>query len=196
MTAGRMVVVAVVAMALSACAASRQRADEALKDAENAITAQHADAMRFAPEAFAAVMESYGAARAAYKKEDWAGAIAAAENTAARARQMAPAIAGGKEQATARWPVLHDSVSAMLSALDARLADAERTRRVPPGMTAANLGLARAQVDTLRTGLDQAAAAFGRGDLADALHAAERIQMQAGSLMASVGLRPSNPHGM
>lgn len=197
MPAGRvMMVVAAAALGLGACAPSRQQADDALKAAESAITAQHADAMRFAPEAFAAVMDAYGAARAAYETEDWAASIAAAEAVAAQARQMAPAIALGKEQATARWPALRDSVGAMLTALDARLAEAQRTRRYPEGMTAADVGQARAEVDSLSAGLDKARAAFDQGDLADAMHAIGRVRLQAGALMGTVGLRPANPHGM
>ena len=197
MKAGRGTGMAVMAVALllHACAASRQQADEALKAAESAITAQHADAMRFAPERFAVVMEAYRAARAAYEKEDWTAAIAAAESTAAQARRMAPAIAAGKEQAAARWPMVRDSVEAMLGALGERLADVQRTRRYPEGMTAAAVGVAQAQVDSLSAGLGKARAAFDQGDVAGAMHAAERVRIQAGALMGAVGLRPASPHG-
>lgn len=187
--------VAVMVVVLNACAASRRQADEALKAAESAITAQHADAMRFAPEGFAAVMEAYRTARAAYEEEDWATAIAAAESTAAQARQMAPAIAAGKEQAAARWPMVRDSAEAMLSALGERLAEVQRTRRYPEGMTAADVQVAQAQVDSLSAGLGKARAAFDQGDVAGAMHATERVRMEAGALMGAVGLRPANPHG-
>jgi hypothetical protein len=187
-----MVMVVATALAMSGCAASRQQADEALKAAESAITAQHADAMRFAPEAFAAVMDAYRVARAAYEREDWAGAIAAAETVAAQARQMAPAIALGKEQAVA----LQDSVSAVLAALDQRLAELRRTRRYPEGMTAADVPVVQAQVDSLSAGLGKARVAFDQGDLADAMHAVGRVRLQANTLMGTVGLRPSHPHGL
>jgi hypothetical protein len=195
MQAVRLTTMAAIMVVLNACAASRQQADEALKAAESAITAQHADAMRFAPESFAAVMEAYRTARAAYEKEDWAAAIAAAESTATQARRMAPAIAAGKEQAAARWPMVRDSAEAMLSALGERLAELQRTHRYPEGMTAADVQVARTQVDSLSAGLGKARAAFDRGDVADAIHAVERVQMEAGALMGAVGLRPASPHG-
>jgi hypothetical protein len=194
MQAGRLTALAVMAVVLNSCAASREQADEALKVAESAITAQHADAMRFAPESFAAVMEAYRTARAAYEKEDWATAIAVAESTAAQARQMAPAIAAGKEQAAARWPMVRDSAEAMLTALGERLAEVQRTRRYPEGMTAADVQAAQAQVDSLSTGLGKARAAFDQGDVAGAMHAVERVRMEAGALMGAVGLQPASPH--
>lgn len=191
-----MVMALVGAVALAACAASQQQADEALKAAESAITAQHADAMRFAPEAFKAVMETYGAARTAYDAEDWPTVVAKAEEAAAQARQMAPTITEGKAQAAARWPMMQDSVSAMLTALGARLDEVARARRYPDGMTAADVQEARVQVDSLTAGLAKAAAAFEQGDLSNAMHAADRIRLQAGTLMGALGLRPKNPHGM
>jgi hypothetical protein len=184
------------AVALAACAASQQQADEALKAAESAITAQHADAMRFAPEAFNAVMETYGAARTAYDAEDWPTVVAKAEEAAAQARQMAPTITEGKAQAAAHWPMMQDSVSAMLTALGARLEAVARERQYPDGMTAADVQEARVQVDSLTAGLAKAAAAFEQGDLSNAMHAADRIRLQAGTLMGALGLRPKNPHGM
>jgi len=196
MTAGRMVVRLVALAALAGgCAVSQPRADEALKAAESAITAQHADAMRFAPEAFAAVMASYDSARAAYDRQEWKTVVAVAERTAAQARQLAPAITAGKEAAAARWPAVEDSVRTMLGAVSERLADVQRTRRYPEGMTAADLRTARQEVDSLAAGLDKARAAFDRGDLAGAMHATERVRAQAGALMGMVGLRPRNPHG-
>lgn len=192
----QMMIVLVGAVALGACAASQQQADEALKEAESAITAQHADAMRFAPEAFAAVMESYGAARTAYDSQDWPTVVAKAQEAASQARQMAPTITEGKAQATARWPMMQDSVSAMLTALATRLDEVTRTRAYPEGMTAADVRDARAQVDSLTTGLAKAATAFDQGDLTNAMHAAERVRMQAGSMMMALGLKPANPHGM
>jgi hypothetical protein len=181
---------------LSACAASQQQADEALKSAEGAMTAQHADAIRFAPEEFRVVMASYDSARTAYEAEDWGAVVAVAGRTVGRARQLAPAIARGKEQAAARWPAVRDSVSAMLTALSERLADVQRTHDYPAGMTAMDLRAAQARIDTLTTGLQKAQRGFEMGDLTGALHAADRVRAQAGTLMASIGLRPRNPHGM
>ncbi|MDH4043089.1 MAG: hypothetical protein OEY20_09365 [Gemmatimonadota bacterium] len=192
----RMMTVLVGTVALGACAASQQQADAALKEAESAITAQHADAMRFAPDAFNAVMETYGAARTAYEAEDWPTVVAKAQEAAAQARQMAPTITEGKAQAAAKWPMMQDSVRAMLTALGARLDEVTRARRYPQGMTAADVRDARAQVDSLTVGLAKAVTAFDQGDLSNAMHAAERIRMQAGTLMGAVGLRPANPHGM
>lgn len=179
---------------VTACGPSQEQADAAIEAAQEAITAQHADALRFAPDAFAEVMEGYGIAKARYDSSDWGGAVEAAEAAAAKARQLAGAIAEGKERAVEEWPAVRAGVADMLTALGGRLDDAARTRRYPEGMGAAEVRDARVLVDSLAAGLERAGREFDGGDVAGAMHAAERIRMQAGTLMADLGLQP-NPHG-
>jgi hypothetical protein len=135
-------------------------------------------------------MASYDSAKAAYAAGDWAEAVAGAERTAARARQLAPAIAAGRERAAAHWPLTRDSVSAMLAALAQRLDAARRGGRPPAGMTPADVAAARMRVDSLIAGLERARAAYDRGELADALHATERVRAQVRALMGAVGTPP------
>jgi hypothetical protein len=196
MKALRMAVALAGAVALHACAASQQRADEAITAAEEAMTAQHAEAIRFAPEAFDAVMQSYGAARDAYERKDWAAAAEAAEQATAAARQFPAAIAAGKATAQEQWPAERDSVAAMLAALGGRLDEVLRTRRYPEGRTADDVRAMRARVDSLSAMLGTAGAEFDKGDLGGAVHASDRIRMEAGRLMGELGLMPRNPHGM
>lgn len=196
MKALRMTVVLAGAVALSACAASQQQADEAIKAAEEAMTAQHAEAIRFAPEAFEAVMASYGEARDAYEKQEWAAAIEAAESAAAQARQFPAAIEAGKAKAVEQWPATRDSVGGMLTALGGRLDEVLRTRQYPAGATADDVRAMRVRVDSLSAGLTRAGEVFDGGDVAGAMHASDRIRMEAGRLMGELGLMPRNPHGM
>jgi hypothetical protein len=192
----RVAVLLAAAVALSACAATQQDADGALKAAEEAMTAQHAEALRFAPDAFAAVMEVYRAARDAYEKQDWAAAIQAADSAAARARQFPAAIAEGRARAQAQWPAARDSVATMLAALGGRLDEVLRTRKYPEGMSADEIRAMRVRVDSLSAGLIRATVEFDKGDLRGAMHASDRIRTEAGRLMGELGLMPRNPHRM
>jgi hypothetical protein len=186
--------VPVLVVLLAGCA-SEQRADKALKETEAAITAQHAEAIRFAPAAFNAVVESYNAARKAYDQKDWGATISAAEDAQTKARALPPAIAEGRAKAVAQWPARRDSTSAMVSSLAARLAGWTRTHKYPTGVSAAQVQQMQLAVDSLGTGLDQAQQAFGAGDVAGALHALERIQQRTAQLVRESGMAPRNPHG-
>jgi hypothetical protein len=180
-------------LALSSCT-SREDAAAALKEAETAITAQHADALRYAPDAFKEIMTVYAAARRSLDSGDYRAAIRNADDAAARARALPATITAGKDALRPRWGEVHGNLSLTISSLEQRLADVARTGRRPAGVTAAQLAEARSALDTLRAGMRQAAGAWEAGDLSDALHAAERLQVRGVAALELVGVR-MGPHG-
>lgn len=175
--------------------ASQKRADAALEEMGKAVTAQHVDAIRFAPDAFAGVMQSYNEARRLYTQKDWRGAIRAAREAQAKARALPPAIGEGRARAKAEWPARADSSRAMLSALETRLSEWRRSGKYPTGVSEEQAGQMRLVLDSLNTGLDQAQRAFDDGSLGDAVHAMDRIRRRAGQLAVAAGMARRNPHG-
>jgi hypothetical protein len=141
-------------------------------------------------------METYRTAREAYQKQDWAAAIAAADSAVAQAGRFPAAITEGRAQAQARWPAARDSLAAMLTALGGRLDEVLRSRRYPEGKSADELRAMRSRVDSLAAGLVEAAQEFEKGDLADAMHASDRIRVEVGRVMGELGLMARNPHVM
>jgi hypothetical protein len=180
-------------LALSSCT-SREDAAAALQQAEAAITAQHADAIRYAPDAFQEIMTAYSAARRSLDSGDYRAAVRSAADAAAGARALPAAITAGKDALRPRWGELHGNLSLTITSLEQRLADVDRTGRRPAGVTAAQLAEARSALDTLRAGMRQAAGAWEAGDLSDALHAAERLQARGIAALELVGVR-MGPHG-
>jgi hypothetical protein len=179
-------------LGLSSCT-SRDDADRAISEAETAITAQHADAIRYAPDSFATIMTIYSSARASRDSGDYREAMQRAGEAADRARALPPAIAAGREALRPQWTELHGNVSLMISSLERRLGELEQGRR-PAGMTVAKVTEARSVLDSLKTGLQRAAAAWDGGNQADAVHAAERLQPRGVAALELVGVRMS-PHG-
>jgi hypothetical protein len=173
---------------------SREDAAAALQQAESAITAQHADAIRYAPAAFGEIMTVYSTARRSLDSGDYRAAVRGAEDAAARARALPAAITAGKDALRPRWGEVHGNLSLTLSSLEKRLADVDRSGRRPAGVTAAQVAEARSALDTLRAGMRKAAGAWEAGDLADALHAAERLQARGVAALELIGVR-MGPHG-
>lgn len=170
----RLMFLATIAFA-AACGPSQQEAQTAIKEAEEAITAQHADALRYVPDAFKAVMAGYDTAKTAFAAKDYRKAVTAAHQVTAYARRdLSAAIMRAKQQVSDRLTVLRDSVQQMLTALDKRAG--------PRGPT-------RAAVDSLEANMRKALAAEQRGDVADALHAVMRVQTEATALSQKVGLK-------
>jgi hypothetical protein len=179
--------------AASSCT-SRGDAEEALRQAEAAITAQHAEALRYAPEAFTEVMRSYTAARQSLDSGDYRAAARNADGAAALARSLPAAIAAGREALGPRWGEVHGNLSLLISSLEKRLGEVDRAGRRPAGVTAAQVIEARAALDTLRVGLRRAAGAWDQGDRTEAIHAAERLQPRGLAALELLGVR-MGPHG-
>jgi hypothetical protein len=178
----------------TASCSSREKAAAAVERAETAITGQHADAIRYAPDAFREIMTAYTAARQSLDSGNYRDAIRSAEQAADQARALPAAIAAGKEALRPRWSELHGNLSLTITSLEARLAEVDRTGRRPAGVSAAHVVQARASLDTLRAGLQRAAGAWQGGSEADAIHAAERLQARGLAALELLGVR-MGPHG-
>jgi hypothetical protein len=162
----------VVIVAAGACGPSQQDADAAMKQAMDAITAQHAETLRYAPAAFDALMAGYDTAQTAYKAKDYRKAVAAAHEVETVARHDLPTtIRNAKQRVADRVDVLRDSVQQMLAVLDKRVGAR---------------GNARTQLDSLKASMVRVLAAEQRGDVADALHAVMRVQTGAAELAQKV----------
>ncbi len=191
----RSIIVLGAAAALGACTTPQRQADRALQEADSAIRAHHADAITFAPAAFAAVGKTAGEAKAAYEKQDWQTAIEKANAAVVQAQTLSAAIDSGKTAAQAQWPAVRDSLDTMLSGLSDRFDEALRTRKYPQDMTEADVRAKRTRVDSLSASLERAAAEFDKGDLQGATHAADRIRTEAVRLMMELGLTARSPQG-
>jgi hypothetical protein len=181
-------------LVLPSCS-SQKNAAAALRQAEEAITAQHAEALRYAPDAFRQVMAVYDSARRSLDSGDYRAASRFAEDAAERARNLPTAIAAGREAMQPRWGEVHGNLSLIVSSLERRLKEVDSTGRRPAGATAAQVSRARAALDTIRAGLRNAAADWQRGDRAEAIQTAERLQGQGLQALELLGVR-MGPHGL
>lgn len=184
----------VLTLTLLAGCATEQRAERALRASEDAITAQHADAIRYAPDTFKDIMDTYGAARTAFEARDYAAAIAGANDAAAKAKQLPAAIAAGKAALTARWDTVSTNVAMKLLALEKQVTALSGARRLPAGVTRADVTAARDDLPQLRGNWEKATAASQRGDVSDAMHAASQVETHVSTWLQKLGTQPG--HGM
>ncbi len=184
----------VLALAVLTGCATEQRAERALQVSEDAITAQHADAIRYAPATFKDIMDTYAAARTAFDAKDSATAIAGANDAAAKAKQLPTAIAAGKATVTARWDTVSANVSMKLQALEQQVAALSGAGKLPASVTRGDVAAARDELPRLQDSWQKARAAVQRGDLSDAVHAASQVDASASTWLQKLGMQPG--HGM
>jgi hypothetical protein len=189
----RRILVAVLgaAIALGACS-QKDPAEEAIAAAENALNAVYEEAAKYVPERYAAVKKDLETARAAFKEERYADAIAAVRNVPADAETLAREAAAAKEKRIAElnadWARLSGSVPDLLAAIGGRLEELGKLRRLPEGMDRQLLDEANAAHASARAAWEEAGAAEARGDLEAAVGKARDAEGMAQDLVGRLGM--------
>lgn len=179
------------ALALAACS-QKDPAQEAITAAENALNAVYEDAAKFVPERYAEVKGDLELARAAFKEERYADAIAAVRNVPAEAEALAREAAAAKEKRIAElnadWSRLSGSLPGLLAGIGGRLGELGKLRTLPEGMDRQLLAEANAALASARSAWDEADAAHERGDLEGAVAKARDAEGMAQDLFGRLGM--------
>lgn len=178
-------------IALGACS-QKDPAQEAITAAENALNAVYEDAARYVPERYAEVKKDLETARAAFKEERYADAIAAVRNVPASAESLSKEAAAAKEKRAAElasdWTRLSGSLPDLLAGIGGRLEELGKLRSLPEGMDRQLLDEANAALASARGAWDEAGAAKERGDLEAAVGKARDSEGMAQDLVGRLGM--------
>jgi len=178
-------------IALGACS-QKDPAQEAITAAENALNAVYEDAARYVPERYDEVKKDLETARAAFKEERYADAIAAVRNVPAAAETLAKEAAAAKEKRAAElaadWARLSGSLPDLLAGIGGRLGELGKLRSLPEGMDRQLLEEANAALASARAAWEEAGAAKERGDLEAAVGKARDSEGMAQDLVGRLGM--------
>ncbi len=167
--------------------AGQPQADAAFERVEQAITDQHTQAIRYAPDAFKRVMDDYDAARAEYAAGEYRRAIEGAERTLELTEQLPSAIGAGRRAVSDQFTAASDEVRELLAALETRVSTLENAPRLPTGVAADDVTQVRQQLPVLQRTFDEATTTFQRGNLAEALHVVTQVRQTASGFTDLVG---------
>ena len=173
-------------LALSAGACNKGPAAEALEAAEQALTAAP-EVERYEPEEFAAVSGIIRDARASYAAGRYTDALRAVQPLPDRIAAAAAAAAKQKEQTAATWSALSEELKARLEALTARLTLLSSAEAI----SSERLAAAQAELATLHQAWADASVVYERGDVPNAVAAAQDLKARAESLASRLGLKPA-----
>ena len=179
------------AIALGACS-QKDPAQEAITAAENALNAVYEEAEKYVPERYAEVKRDLETARAAFKEERYADAIAAVREIPGEAEALANEAAAAKEKRIAEldadWTRLSGTLPNLLAGIGGRLEELGRLRTLPEGMDRQLLDEANAALASARAAWDEAGAARERGDLEAAVGKAKDAEGMAQDLFGRLGM--------
>jgi hypothetical protein len=178
-------------LVLGACS-QKDPAQEAITAAENALNAVYEDAAKYVPERYAEVKKDLETARAAFKEERYADAIAAVRNVPADAEALAKEAGAARERRIAElnadWARLSGSLPDLLAGIGGRLEELGNLRRLPEGMDRQLLDEANAALASARAAWEEASAAEARGDIETAVGKARDSESMAQDLVGRLGM--------
>ncbi|MEX1994359.1 MAG: hypothetical protein WD929_06835 [Steroidobacteraceae bacterium] len=180
-------------LAVATACSQKNPAEEAIAAAESALMVVYEDAQEYLPERYAEVKAEIDAARAAFKEERYADAIAAVKDVPAHAEELAKEVVTAKQQRlselNADWARLSGSLPGLVSSIGVRLGELGKMRRLPAGMDKQLLDETNAAYGSAQAAWNEAGAAFTAGDLESAVGKARDVETMAQDLVARLGMQ-------
>ena len=175
---------------LAACTdAAKAPAEAAMAAASTAIESLKGDAAKFAPEAVKSVEASYATAKDLIAKQDYKGALAAAQDIPAKAKEALARAASAKDALAKAWSEAGGSLTRMVEAAKSRLDILAQSKKLPPGMDKATLAKAQTDLAALQAGWATATEQYKAGDWSGAIAKAKDLNAKGMDLLKAIGLK-------
>jgi len=178
-----------VAVLFAGCVNQMVPAKNALDNINNTLNSVSADAQKYVPDQFAQAQSKVAELTASFAKQDYAAVLARAPGVLAEVNGLAGAATAKKDEMVKalgnEWRSLSASVPQSLSAVQSRIDDLSKTKKVPKGV---DLGAAKSGLADATSAWDKAKEAFKSGNPADAVTAGKDAQGKLASAAAALKL--------
>jgi hypothetical protein len=178
-----------VAMLFVACVNQMEPAKNALDNINSTLNSVSADAQKYVPDQFTQAQTKVAALSASFEKKDYAAVIAGAPAVLAQVRGLSDAAATKRDEMVKElgneWRSLAASVPQSISAVQSRIDDLTKTKRVPKGV---DLGAAKSGLADANSAWGKAQDAFKAGNPADAVTSGKDAQGKIASAAAALKL--------
>ena len=172
-----------------ACANQMEPAKNAIDNITATLGAVTPDAQKYIPDQLASAQSKLAELTASYDKKDYAAVLSRAPAVLAEVNGLAAAAVAKKDEILKEvgneWRALAASVPASVTAVQSRIDELSKTKRVPKGidLTAAKSGLADAT-----SAWEKAQTAFKSGNAEDAVAAGKDAKSKLDSAAAALKL--------
>ena len=172
-----------------ACNSGKAPAEAAMKLAEEAVAGAQTEAANLVPDDMKSLSDDMAAARDAMTKGDYKTALASAQAIQQKANDVLAKAKAKKDELTATWNQLSDSVPKMVDAIKSRVDILSQSKKLPAGMDAAKLASAKDGLAAATTAWTEAQDAFKAGKWTDAIAKATSVKDKATEVMATLGMQ-------
>jgi hypothetical protein len=189
-------VVGIAAVIVFACASDKEPADQAVANIDTALGAVHDSAAKYAPDGLQSVEAQVATLKDNLSKGDYKKVLADAPTvTTAVAKLQQSAIANQEAadtkvaQTKQQWRSLSADVPKMVAAIQSRLDELSKSRRLPKGFSKASLGSAKAGLESLNSMWTEATNAVAAQDYAGGVAKGQAAKDKATEIMQELGLK-------
>ena len=183
---------AAAALSLAACESpAKAPAEAGIKAAEAALEAARAEAQKFAPDKLKAAEDAVAVAKAKFASKEFPAALAAANEAGAKVKDLALAARAKKDELTAAWKAAAGQWTARSQAIQAKLAELAKARKLPKGLDKAAVQKAKEDAEALAKDWSDAAAKFAGGQVLEAVAVAKGLIARAEGIASRLGAEPA-----
>jgi hypothetical protein len=186
------------AVLIAACASQKAPAEQAIANADSALTSIRDMATHYAPDQLQAVDAQLNSARDSLNKGDYKAVLAAMpainsaisnlkDTTAAKQQETQAA----NDKAKDAWGPMSSDVPKMVDAIQSRVDILSKSHHLPKGVTKDSLAAAKSSVDSMKAAWGDASNAATSGDYSSAVSKGQAVKDQASQVMHSLGMTAS-----
>jgi len=188
----KFVTVLLATLVLAACANQMEPAKKAIADVEAAVAAVGGDAAKYVPDQLGSVNQKLTELKAAFDKKDYKAVLAGAPALLADAKGLADAAAAQKTEYMNKlngdWTSMSAALPQAVAAIESRVGMLSKSKKLPDGITKDTLAMAQSGLDQAKTTWGEATAAFGAGNVEEAVAKASAVKARADEIMAALGM--------
>jgi hypothetical protein len=180
----------IASLAIVGCSTAKAPADAAIKAAEDALNAARPEAAKFVPDQLASLEATLQSAKDNFQKGEYQAALTAAQDLPDKIKDLAAAASAKKDQLMKSWADLSGGLPKMIEAVQSRMGILEKSRRLPANLDKAKFEEAKSSLATVTQSWSDATAAFGSGNLTDAVAKAQSVKDKTTGIMELLGMQP------
>jgi hypothetical protein len=175
-------------VAAVACNSGKGPAEAAMKLAEEAVASAKTAAEQFVPDDVKSLSDELAAAKDAFTKGDYKGALASAQSLQQKANEVTAKGMAKKDELTASWNSMNQSLPGMVEAIKSRVDILSQSKKLPAGLDAAAFTSAKDGLAAATSTWSEAQAAFSSGNLTEAVAKASSVKDKATQVMGLLGM--------
>jgi len=170
------------------CSTDKTPALAALRTADEAVRATRGEAALLVPDQVKALEAALQSAKDRYGKGNYEGALKEAQALPAKAKDVLAAAAAKKAELTSAWEGVSAGMPKVVDAIQNRVDDLSRAKKLPANMTADKLTAAKAGLADLTQSWAAANDAFKAGNVSDAVAKATAMKPKAVQVLGILGM--------